>query len=74
METPLSEFENVRLINDRLGMYSDHEGDESGSTYMFWVEGRESFESHSERAIEDHQQAIKVWRRLQRLNRKRAKC
>ncbi len=61
----------VSYCDDRLGHYSDHEGNEEGPAYHHWEQGRESFELHCLRAIEDHKQAIAVWRKFARLNRKR---
>jgi hypothetical protein len=61
----------VQRCDDRLGMYSDHEGDENGPAFAFWLKGRRDFELHCLRAIEDHKQAIQVWRAFIKLNRGR---
>lgn len=68
---PLEVFKEVRAINDQLGRYSDHEGQEDGSTYYFWNHGQDAFDLQCSRAIEDHQTAIRVWRKLRRINQKR---
>lgn len=64
-------FEELRKANDRLGAYSDHEGQEHGSTYWFWNKGQIAFDLQCNRAIEDHMIAIKVWRKLRRENQSR---
>lgn len=66
-----SAMDVVRQHNDKLGQYSDHEGNESGSTFYFWDQGKDSFEEQCERAIEDHKAAITAWRKIRRLNRDR---
>lgn len=71
-ESAMLLFEELRKANDELGRYSDHEGDEGGSTFYFWKQGRTAFAAQCERAIEDHNRAIKLWRKLRDLNRFRA--
>lgn len=65
---PLDLFDSVRACNDRLGRYSDHEGNEDGSTFYFWRKGPAAFEKQCERAIRDHESAISAWRSLQHAN------
>lgn len=69
----LAHCEFVRYCDDRLGRYSDHEGDENGPTFHLWQKGDIDFEMHCLRAIEDHKKAITVWRKFLRLNAKRFK-
>lgn len=57
----------VQVCDDRIGRYSDHEGNEEGPTFYHWKQGREAFQRHCDRAIGDHQEAIKVFRRFKRL-------
>lgn len=63
--------DDIRQANDRLGMFSDHEGDENGSTYHFWQQGPGEFEVSCQIAIEGHQRAIKAWRKIRTANLRR---
>ncbi len=60
--------EALRVCNDQLGKYSDHEGDENGSTWHFWQMGKSRFDMYAARAIADHKAAIGVWKELRALN------
>lgn len=68
---PYEMFDEVRGIDDRLGRYADYEGDREGPTSYFWRKGKEAFDLQCERAIEDHQKAVRIWRKLRRVNAKR---
>lgn len=59
---------DIRVGDDRLGRYSDYEGNEDGSTYMFWMQGSDPFASQIARAIADHQASIRAWTQLALLN------
>jgi hypothetical protein len=51
-------FREVQANDDRLGRYSDHEGDNDGPTYQIWQAGYKTFKAHCQRAIHDHETAI----------------
>jgi hypothetical protein len=61
----------VRECDDTLGKTSDHEGSKDGPTWALWSNGRESFRNHCEAIISWHEHAIRVWKRLMRLNERR---
>lgn len=56
----------VQVCDDRIGRYSDHEGDENGPTFYHWKKGMEGFMDHCDRAIADHYEAVMVWRKFKR--------
>lgn len=61
----------IQACDDRIGRYSDHEGTEEGPTYHLYQLGFATFKSHCIRAIEDHEAAIIVFKKLLKLNRTR---
>jgi hypothetical protein len=67
----LAMCDSIRECDDRIGRYSDHEGNKDGPTYYFWAQGKTKFEEHALRAIHDHQLALKAWRKALKLNDKR---
>jgi hypothetical protein len=64
-------FKEVRVNDDRLGAYSDHEGDAEGPTAYIWSLGYEAFRDHCRRAIKAHETAIVTMKKLQELNETR---
>jgi len=71
LPAPFDLIGELRAANDRLGAYSDHEGQEYGSTYYFWCKGQAEFDLQCDRAIEDHRAAIAIWSKLRRTNKRR---
>ncbi len=61
----------VRICDDRLGAYSDHEGNRDGPVSYFWDQGHLKFSAQCRRAIRDHQAAVKAWRVLKALSARR---
>lgn len=61
-------IDDVRACNDRLGAYSDHEGNMYGSSWYFWNKGADAFADQCDRAIADHHAAIRAWRHMRQLN------
>lgn len=61
----------MREVDDSHGMYSDHEGDESGPTWHLWSQGYADFRTYCARAIADHEQALFLWRQFVKLNQQR---
>ena len=68
-EAAVVDFKDAQLA--QLGRYSDHEGDENGSTWHFWQQGISHFDMYAARAIVDHKAAINVWEQLRELNKAR---
>lgn len=64
-------FLEVCKNDDRLGRYSDHEGDDGGPTYYMWSQGYAIFRSHCIRSIRDHMKAVETMKKLQKLNEAR---
>lgn len=61
----------IQMVDDRLGQYSDYEGDENGPTHHLFANGYKSFSSACDRAIKDHSDAIVAWKRLKKFNEAR---
>ena len=66
-------FEAVRRCDDQLGRYSDHEGssDDGAPTAYMWAQGYAKFKRRCYQSIEDHLDAVEVWRRLAAENERR---
>jgi hypothetical protein len=67
-------FREVQANDDRLGQYSDHEGNEDGPSFFLWTQGYTTFKKHCERSIRDHEKAIETMKKLQKLNEARKPC
>jgi len=65
--------EAIRKIDDKLGQFSDHEGNEDGPTYHLWQLGKRRFAARCDEAIELHQRAIRLWKDARLINAKRSK-
>ncbi len=64
----LIEFDKVRDCDDKIGAYSDHEGNDDGPTAYMWYQGKSAFRKHCQRAIDDHAKAVQIWEHLMRMN------
>ena len=60
--------EAIRVIDDKLGQFSDYEGNENGPTWYMWTRGVDKFELRCNQAIELHQRAIKIWEDARLIN------
>ena len=61
----------LSTVENQLGMFADYEGGKDGPTWYIWNKGKESFQSRCLQGIKLHHRAIRLWRRLQKLNETR---
>jgi hypothetical protein len=61
----------ISATDDRLGAFSDYEGNKDGPTWHLWTTGKERFAAYCARAIELHERALKHWKAIRRLNESR---
>jgi len=68
IEKVLKHCNRIRECDDALGEFSDHEGNQDGPAWWAWNQGAEFFDRRCTQAILAHQNAIREWRKFQRLN------
>lgn len=71
-EKALQLCKEMATSDDRLGQYSDYEGDEHGPTFYLWNQEIEVFDRQCAAAIKQHAIAMAIWKKFGKLNRMRA--
>lgn len=59
--------EESRAIDDSLGRYSDHEGDENGPTYSLFLQPVDAYLDHAEHVIELCRRKVRLMNKLRNL-------
>jgi hypothetical protein len=58
----------MSALDDRLGKFSDYEGNEFGPTcFLFKNHDKTTFDYHANSAIALHKEAIRLWRELKKM-------
>lgn len=61
----------IQQIDDRLGKFSDYEGDDEGPTYrLFKTSTPEEWQDQCQAAIDYHKAAVRLWNAALRASRK----